>query len=936
MNIYIYDIEVFAYDWIVVARRPEEGSPYTVIHNDNYHLREFINNAPDILGGFNNKHYDDYVVMVMINGGDPIEVKRCNDFIIGGGKPWEYSFIQYKKKPFKSFDLRDDIADPGISLKAIEGNLKLPIVESSVPFDIDRPLTPEELEEVIRYCKYDVDSTVRLYWERKKNYLDAKILAGGIYDIAPMDALGYTNARLSAEALKATYKERSDERDYTLPSNLDPDRIPKIVLDFFMQIRDKTIPDAKLFGAGKGSKGMTLDLMLKCSGGECPVTYAWGGVHGAKPCVTIQETEDRVIINQDVGSLYPNSMINFGYTSRSMKDPDAYKKLVQLRLKYKGQAKAVNNMIKKKLGGSWYHEFSDEDADGNRFLNMDKLKANTDEETYKYILEYLDYDAKQSSLKLIINTCYGAMLSNGNGLNDRLGGRSVCITNQLAMSILIADLCKQCKTIDFVNINTDGIMFTIDRKEVDLSEKIVSAWCDLTGFTMERDDFYKVIQKDVNNYIGIYKDGHFKTKGGYVSLYDGGTFKTNSLQIIHKAIVDYLVKGIDPETTIKECEDITAFQQIIKTGGTYEGSYHYINGKREQVQKVNRIYAVKNLKYGQVVKGKWIKEKRKKNKTTGKMDVYPVDPPIWSETVISECPEHCFIDNENTLTIADLDLDYYIDMAKRRIDKYINIDSKVSRKIAKIKKEVVIMETTKETQDPHAMNVYGKLIEARKKFLDAGVKKKGVNRYAEFKYFRLDEIIPTKQEIFREVGLADIITFGNEVATLTIYNVDNPDESIDFMSQLAPDESMIKNPIQKVGAIQTYVRRYLYLLALDIIESDGIEETTDKPVEVEEKSAKTKVKKSNRPATQAEREDTKQELINQDGEATKTQRTAISNGLKKLRARYMDENKVVFSEELEAKYDNYIRVTARTVKAGVTKTEAENILIDIGKKIAEE
>lgn len=50
----------------------------------------------------------------------------------------------------------------------------------------------------------------------------------------------------------------------------------------------------------------------------------------------------------------------------------------------------------------------------------------------------------------------------------------------------------------------------------------------------------------------------------------------------------------------------------------------------------------------------------------------------------------------------------------------------------------------------------------------------------------------------------------------------------------------------------------------------------------------------------------------------------------------MDENKVVFSEELEAKYDNYIRVTARIVKAGVTKTEAEDILIDIGKKIAEE
>lgn len=933
MKVFIYDLEVFKYNWLLKARRPEPGSPWVTIWDDNYALREWLNNEPDILGGFNNKHYDDYVVMVMLNGGSNIEVKRCNDFIINeGGKPWEFPFIQYQKKPFESFDLRDDIPDPGISLKAIEGNLKLPIVESSVPFDIDRPLTDEEKAEVEFYCENDVNATVRLYWERKKNYLDAKILAGGIYGIDPLDALGYTNARLSAEALKATYTERSDERDYTLPANLDPERIPKIVLDFFLQIRDKSIPDAKLFGAGKRSKGMTLELMLKCSGGECPVTYAWGGVHGAKPCVIIEETEDRVIINQDVGSLYPNSMINFGYTSRSMEDPDAYRKLVELRLEFKGKAKAVNKVIAGKLGGSWYHDFSDEDEDGNTFLNMDKIKAGTDEETYKQILEYLDYDAKQSSLKLIINTCYGAMLSTGNGLNDRLGGRSVCITNQLAMSILIADLCKECKTIDFVNINTDGIMFTIDRKEVDLSERIVSAWCDLTGFTMERDDFYRVIQKDVNNYIGIYKDGHFKTKGGYVSLYEGGTFKTNSLQIIHKAIVDYLVKGIDPEVTIRECSDVTAFQQIIKTGGSYEGSYHYVDGKREPVQKVNRVYAVKDPKYGAVVKGKWITERRKKNKETGKMDSIPVDPPIWSETVISECPDHCYIDNENTLTVADLDLDYYIDMAKKRIDKYINIDPTVARKIAKINKEVVIMATEKN----QASNVYGKLLEARKRFLEAGIKKEGVNRYAEFKYFRLDEIIPVKQAIFRDLGLADVITFGNEVATLTIFNVDNPEESIDFMSQLAPDESMIKNPIQKVGAIQTYVRRYLYLLALDIIESDGIEETAGKPVDEDGKPAKTEVKKSSRPATTKEREETKGELINQDGEFTKTQRTAIVNGLKKLRARYMNEDKVVTDEALEAKYDPFVKEVTRKVKAGkLTKTEADDILIEIGEKIAE-
>lgn len=878
MTIYIYDIEVFSDDWIVVLRRPEDDAPHIVIHNDNARLREFLSQDDIVIGGFNNKHYDNWIVTTMIEGGSNVEVKRHNDYIIAGGNAWEFPFIQFKKLPCPSFDLRDDIADPGISLKSIEGNLKLPIVESSIPFDIDRPLTPEELEEVIRYCKYDVDSTIRLYEARKADYIDAKLLVADMYSLDPKSAIGLTNAKLSARVLDAKAVKRTDERNYIIPSNIDTDYIPKVVLDFFLQIRDKTIPDAKLFGAGKGQKGLTLDIILKTSYGSCPVTYAWGGVHGAKPCVIVEETEDRVIINQDVGSLYPNSMINFGYCSRSMADPEAYVKLVKKRLGYK------------KAG--------------------DKLRAN--------------------ALKLVVNTVYGAMLNAYNDLTDKWAGRSVCISNQLAMTVLIVQLAKQCETIDFININTDGIMFSIDRREVALSEAIVASWSEVTRFQMERDDFKKVIQKDVNNYIGITPDGKFKTKGGYVSLYKGGTFKTNSLQIIHKAIVENLVNGIPAEKTIRECTDIFAFQQIIKTGGSYEGSYHYVNGVREPVQKVNRVYAVKDPKYGAVVKGKWITEKRKKDAVSGNMISVPVDPPQWSETIISECPEHTGIDNENRLTIADLDLDYYIDMANKRIDKYINIDPSVKRKIEKIKEEVIIMADPR-TQAP---NVYGKLVEARIRFREAGIKKEGINTYAEFKYFRLDEIIPVKQQIFKDLGLADVISFQDTFALLQIINVDNPSETIEFMSQLAEDQSLIKNPIQKVGAIQTYVRRYLYLLCLDIIESDGIESITGKPTGEDDKPAKTETK-TKRPATPAEREETKSALINPDGEFTKTQRTAITNGLKRLRARYMDDNKVVIDEALEAKYDGFVKDTVKRVKAGLTKSEAEALLIEIGNKIEE-
>jgi hypothetical protein len=272
----------------------------------------------------------------MILGGSNVEVKKHNDFIIREKRSgWEFPFIQFQKLPFKSFDLRDDIADENISLKAIEGNLKRPIVESGIDFNIDRPLTPEELEDFIKYCKEDVDSTEMLYYERKADYIDAKLLVGEMYGVPPEEAIGLTNAKLSARVLEAKAVKRTDERDYVIPDNIDIKKIPKIVLDFFMQIRDKSIPDAKLFGAGKGSKGETLKLWIKTKVGKCPVTFAWGGVHGAKPCVTVEETADRVIVNQDVGSLYPNSMINFGYCSRSMKDPEAYVKLVKKRLGYK-------------------------------------------------------------------------------------------------------------------------------------------------------------------------------------------------------------------------------------------------------------------------------------------------------------------------------------------------------------------------------------------------------------------------------------------------------------------------------------------------------------------------------------------------------------------------------------------------------------------------
>lgn len=335
MQILIADIEVFKYDWIFVCRQPD-SDVYTVIHNDNYQLRSFFDyHASDIFGFFNGKHYDTWVILTMLLGGSVADVKRHSDFIINGGNGWEFPFIQYKRRPFAAFDLRDDIADKGLSLKAIEGNMGMSIVESSVPFDLDRALTASELQEVIKYCKYDVDATVELY-KARKDYLDSKKIVAEMYGLPLSNAYRLTNAKLSALVLRASPVTRDDERDYVYPDNINIDIIPPSILAFFDRIHDKSIPDKELFKS-------SLDVSIN----GCPVTYAWGGVHGAIPNYIDQSTDDWVIKNKDVASLYPNSMLNFGYVSRSTDDPNAYRNIVATRLQAKKAGdKAKANALK--------------------------------------------------------------------------------------------------------------------------------------------------------------------------------------------------------------------------------------------------------------------------------------------------------------------------------------------------------------------------------------------------------------------------------------------------------------------------------------------------------------------------------------------------------------------------------------------------------------
>lgn len=109
-------------------------------------------------------------------------------------------------------------------------------------------------------------------------------------------------------------------------------------------------------------------------------------------------------------------------------------------------------------------------------------------------------------------------------------------------------------------------------------------------------------------------------------------------------------------------------------------------------------------------------------------------------------------------------------------------------------------------------------------FQKANVKKSGRNTFSKYNYFELDDIVPPKTEIFNELALCDIISFSDTEATLTLVNIEKPEETLEFKSPMRDLELKGANAVQLLGGVETYQRRYLYMMVLDIVENDQFDQ----------------------------------------------------------------------------------------------------------------
>ena len=126
------------------------------------------------------------------------------------------------------------------------------------------------------------------------------------------------------------------------------------------------------------------------------------------------------------------------------------------------------------------------------------------------------------------------------------------------------------------------------------------------------------------------------------------------------------------------------------------------------------------------------------------------------------------------------------------------------------------------------MNVYQKLNQARSLFHKTKLQKTGHNKFAGYYYFELSDFVVPALDIFNQVGLVSVIKFGKELAEMHIINVDKPEEVIIVTSPMS--EAALKgcHPVQNLGAVETYIRRYLWVAALEIVEHDALDATTGK------------------------------------------------------------------------------------------------------------
>lgn len=620
-----YDFEVFKEDWLAVFIDVTRKTEQVIVNNPDELKALYEANTSNIWVGFNNRHYDQYIMKGILLGMNP---KRINDWIILEKREgWQFSSV-FNKVPMTNYDV---MPNPPVGLKTMEGFLGSNIKETGVPFDINRKLTKAEIEETIKYCRHDVEQTIKIFLEKIDEFNAMHGIVQAFPNMVNLSNIGDSEARITAKVLGCVKQDFKDEFNYFFLPCLRLNKY-KYVQDWFEEKKKEALAmdlqncdkyDKKLW-----YKSQNLETVVA----GIPHSFGFGGLHGAAD-TPIHKTGQ--ILHVDVNNYYPSMLIAWGLVTRAATN-DNYHLVYNTRKSMKAKQIAAAKSGNKAEAKNW-------------------KKA-------------------QLPYKKMLNALSGGMKDETNPAYDPRNNNCMCINGQLMLLDLIEHL-EAIPGFELIQSNTDGLIIWIpDTDEAfEMVDDICWEWeqrcsTDQCSILLELDNISEIYQKDVNNYLWVGADGSVERIGAYVKELSA---TDNDLPILNKALVEYMVHKTPVEQTINQCDDLIMFQKIVKLSEKYDWVEHEHctpvitkTGKRvikevyEYPEKVKysyksyRVFASNSQDDGRLLKRKRVKTKGEKFGNT---------------------PDHCFICNDDVCgvkTPQTLDKGWYIDLAKKRLKQF--------------------------------------------------------------------------------------------------------------------------------------------------------------------------------------------------------------------------------------------------------------------------
>ena len=549
----VFDIEVLKNIFTCTCKNTDTGIINTFeISSRKVDIEELYNYFKQncYFVGYNNHHYDNPVLnyLFYLFTKDYFEyfstrqitesVFRMSQIVIDKNSDFEL-WKEYKyARNFLSIDLLTMLYSKAlrVSLKEMQVTMQYKNVEEFI-VDWRQDLPEKDMDRLISYNINDVESTEELLY-RCKNDLELRVSIEDEYGITCLSLDGVNTGMKILEQEYIKHTGISKQILEQLRSPCDQIDLEKVIfpwISFNTPILKDLLKNMKqLHNVSPGRKGYENTFVF----GGMKVTVGVGGIHGDCGIEIIKPSEDEILLDSDVSSLYPSMIIE-----HNLYPPHLGKEFLE----------TYTNIRTRRL-----------EAKKNKIKVVDK------------------------TLKLSLNGLSGNLQNEHSWCYSPFTVMQIRINGQLLLLKLSEQLLSiGCK---LHQINTDGVLYTCKKAKYDELQRILKDWENLTKLKLETEEFIQFYQLAINDYFGLKSDNTIKKKGFFLTNVELG--KGLSPKIIPEAIINYFIDNIPVEETIKSCRDIRKFLQAEKTGKQWTVEYN------EQVQqRTNRFYVSNNGYY---------------------------------------------------------------------------------------------------------------------------------------------------------------------------------------------------------------------------------------------------------------------------------------------------------------------------------------------------